>query len=464
MNQEINHREQEYLSLDFSYMFRCLLKSVFVIIMCACIAGVGAYVFLDNYMKDTYTANINLAVIGRDNNSGRLADYSLSPAVTRNLNVLNSDMLREQMEKAKGVSDLSGTLTAERIGDTNLISMKASSDSAENSLRLLKAALNSYPTLSGYFESGYLIRRLTSLSADNILVEKARPSYYAVLAALLVFAAGVGMTVCFCLFSGRIHNREQAAAVLDMHILGSLHYIRKGREQKAILISDERTDISYVEEIDKIVTRIQGKMDKEHFKTLMINSIHENEGKSTIAVNVALNLARRGKRVMLIDADMRRPAVAKIFDYTLEAGRSLSDYLLGESPLQHVMYADERFYGLICIFQGKAVAEPDKLLEDSDFRTFIEKVSKRMDYVILDTPPIGIVRDSEIIAGIADAAAVIIRQDDVRAAEVNDVVDLLDDAGVSILGGILNMVKGEGNSSGHGKRYGKYYYGYDKQQ
>lgn len=458
MSQETNHQEQDFIALDFSYMFRSLLKNAFVILMCACIAGVAVYVFSDHYMKDTYVANINLAVIARDNASNKLADYNLNSAITRNLNVLNSDMLKAQIGKEH--PDYSGVLSAERIGETNLLSMKASSSSAENSLRLLKAALTSYPTLSGYFESGYLVSSFTSLSADNIQVEEAKPLYYAAIAVLLVLMAGAGLTVCYCLFTGKIHNREQAAAVLDMHMLGSLHHIRKKNHQKSILISDERTDVSYIEEIDKIVTRIQGKMDKEHFKTLMINSIHENEGKSTIAVNIALNLARRGKRVMLVDADMRKPAIARIFDYTMEAGRSLSDFLTGEKSLKHVMYVDENFKGLVSILQKKAVADSDKLLESEDFRAFIERISKRMDYVILDTPPIGIVRDSEIIAGVTDAAVIVIRQDEVRAAEINDAVDLLDDTGVSVLGGVLNREKGASVSSGNRGRYGRYYYGY----
>ena len=83
-----------------------------------------------------------------------------------------------------------------------------------------------------------------------------------------------------------------------------------------------------------------------------------------------------------------------------------------------------------------------------------------MDYVILDTAPIGAVRDAEIIAAAADAVLLVIRQDGVRAAEVNDVVDVLDDTGVAVLGGVLNMEKGNWGSSHSRRGYGKYYYGY----
>ena len=202
-------------------------------------------------------------------------------------------------------------------------------------------------------------------------------------------------------------------------------------------------------------------MAKEGRKILMVNSIQENEGKSSIAVNLALNYVRRGKKVILIDADMRRPAVAKIFDHTVEKGTSLSDYLKGECSLQKVMCVDPKQKNLRYIFQDSAVGEADRLLESREFSELLRRVASHMDYVILDTAPIGAVRDAEVIAAAADAVLLVIRQDGVRAAEVNDVVDVLDDTGVAVLGGVLNMEKGRHGEAPHSRRgYGKYYYGY----
>ena len=286
----------------------------------------------------------------------------------------------------------------------------------------------------------------------------------ALLASLLIMAAGVGLTVFYCISTDRIHNRKQASELLDMRMLGSLHFMKKRKNQKAILISDPGTDGVYVEEIDKLTTQVQSYMDQKGFRTLMVNSICENEGKSTVAVNLALNLARRGKKVMLIDADMRRPALAKIFDYTVDKNKSLSDFLQGKSSLQEVRYIDEKIPGFMCIFQKSAIAEPDKFLENKDFKALLKMISRHVDYVVIDTPPIGIVRDAEIVAGAVDAALLAVRQDRVRAVELNDVVDVLDDTGVAVIGGVLNMAKGERNSFGRKKRYGRYYYGYDNRK
>ncbi len=447
-------------AIDISFVFRRLRRNFFVILMCACITGIAAFVCLDHFMNSSYTATMEMAMIARDNSSNRLSDGSLNSAITRNLNVLNSEMLVEQMRKDENIAEISGNVSASQVADTNLIALTISADSAENALRLLKSALESYPMLSGYFESGYMLRNITGLSVDNISEQVPRTSYYAAMLFLLVLAAGAGLTVFFCVSTDRVHSRDQAETALDIPLIGSVRFIRKKRKQKAILINSPLTDGIYIEEIDKLATRVNDSMRKNGQKILMVNSIRENEGKTTIAVNLALNLARRGKKVMLIDTDMRRPAVARVFDRTVEKGTGLSDYLKGDNTLQKVMTADQEQENIRYIFQYSAVGEPDILLESSEFSALLRQAAAHMDYVILDTAPIGIVRDAEIIAAAADAALLVIRQDGVRAAEVNDVVDVLDDTGVSVLGGVLNMEKGRHGSSHSRRRYGKYYYGY----
>lgn len=458
MEQQINR--QGNTSIDVSFICRYLWKNIFVILMCACIGGILAYVGMDHFSGSTYVATMDMAMISRDNS----AAGNLDSAMNRNLNVLNSEMLTEQMKKQEEVSSLPGSVSAAQVPNTNLISMSASAGSAENALRLLKSALTSYPTLTAYFESGYMLRNLTGLSVQNIQKQESKTLLNALLAALLILAAGVGLTVFYCISTDRIHNRKQASELLDIRMLGSLHFMKKKKNQKAILISDPGTDGVYVEEIDKLTTQVQTRMDQKGFRTLMVNSICENEGKSTVAVNLALNLARRGKKVMLMDADMRRPALAKIFDYTVDKDRSLSDLLQGKSSLQEVRYTDKKISGFMCIFQKSAIAEPDKFLENRDFKALLKMISRHVDYVVIDTPPIGIVRDAEIVAGAVDAALLTVRQDRVRAVEINDVVDVLDDTGVAVIGGVLNMTRGEKNSFGRKKRYGRYYYGYDNRK
>lgn len=204
-------------------------------------------------------------------------------------------------------------------------------------------------------------------------------------------------------------------------------------------------------------------MHENHYKVLMVSSLKENDGKSTAAANLVLNLVQRGKKVVLVDCDMRRSAVCKIFDIDMKDQKQLYDYLTEESTLQDVLIEygqDERKFS--CILQKKAVSEPEKWFDSERFEHMLKELSGSFDYVILDTAPIGIVRDAEIIAGYADSVFMVMKQDEVHAASVNDVIDILEDAGSVVVGGVLNMARGEkiaGNGY-HKYKYGSYYYGY----
>lgn len=459
-----NNNRRDYIAIDFSYIFRSLWKNAFIIIMCACMTGVAAYVFLDNYQSATYTASVNLSVVARDNSSGKLAEYNVGSAVNRCLNVLNSDILREQIAKSDLEGKLTGSLSAARVASSNIITLKATSSSAESAFRLLKAALEEYPSLSSYFESGYMLKNLDTVSAGNIIGNYPRNAYYAAFAALLVLFAGIGMTGVMCLFTDRIHSKEQAEAILDLDILGVQHYIEKKKQQKAILVSDDKTDLSYIEEINKLVTVIREKMDAHNHKVLLISSVKENEGKSTMAANIALSLAGRDKKVLLVDADLRRPAIYNIFEQNMDEISQFSQFLDGTIELQKVLKFDKENH-ISYLLQKKGIADPVKLLESVVFKNLLKKMSTYMDYIIIDTPPLGIVQDAEIIAGCADAALLILKQDNVQGSVVNDVVDVLDDTGITVLGGVLTMAKGTEISRSTKGRYGKYYsgYGYGKQ-
>lgn len=451
MSYENTGKQETGVLLDFRFLYRRIVKNALLILMCACLTGVGAYIILDYIMKDTYTVSANLYVIPRDNVAGKMNEYNIKAAMQRSVNVLNSDTLLDQIAKTEKIP---GQLSAEIVSNSNIITMRASAPTAESACKLLKAGLETYPMLSGYFESGYLLKNLSNISKESIIVPQNQTPLYALAAALFVLVAGFGLIGCMCLFSDCIYSTEQADALLDMDMIGFLPYIRKKKDQKAILISDERTDGNYNESVDQVVTELYRKMQEKQRKVLMVTGMKENDGKSTIAANIALNLMQRGKKVVLVDCDMRRPAAAKIFDCTGERKKQLSLYLKGKSTIEEIM---EKVNGeeLSCVFQKKAIANPDRLLAGETFQEMLNYLRDEYDYVILDTPPLGIVRDAEVVAERADAVLMAIRQDEDHAAALNDMIDMLEDMGTEVIGGILNMAKGE-SLSGNG------YYGYKK--
>ena len=106
--------------------------------------------------------------------------------------------------------------------------------------------------------------------------------------------------------------------------------------------SDVTASFSYVEKYKKIAAAVMKSAERHRAKVIMISSVAEHEGKSTVAANLALTMQAQGKKVLLVDCDMRRPSQAKIFGITVEKGRELTDLLSEETELTNdILYRDE---------------------------------------------------------------------------------------------------------------------------
>ena len=174
-------------------------------------------------------------------------------------------------------------------------------------------------------------------------------------------------------------------------------------------------------------------------KAITITSCHPNEGKSTISLELAKSLAEVGKKVLFIDADMRKSVIVK--DYSDGRGiYGLSQYLSGQNTLEDVLFATqiENFH---IIFAGQFPANPVELLNSSAFKKLIDEQTKIYDYVIVDTPPLGVVIDCAVIANVCDSAILVIAAEKVSNRRALVIKNQLAKSGVRILGVVLNRVK-----------------------
>lgn len=184
-------------------------------------------------------------------------------------------------------------------------------------------------------------------------------------------------------------------------------------------------------------------------KAIAITSCHPDEGKSTTAMELAKSLAEAGKKVLLIDADMRKSEMVK--KYVDSAGIfGLSQYLSGQNTLDEVLFATQ-IEGLHIVFSGQFPANPVELLGSSAFGKMIEEQKQVYDYVLIDTPPLGVVIDCAVVANVCDSAILVMAAEKVSYRRAVITKNQLEKSGVHILGVVLNMVK-------MGKvRYPKYY-------
>ena len=192
-------------------------------------------------------------------------------------------------------------------------------------------------------------------------------------------------------------------------------------------------------------------------KAIAVTSCHPNEGKSTISLELARSLAEVGKKVLFVDADMRKSVIVqKYADGVGIVG--LSQYLSGQNTLDDVLYSTQ-IEGMDIIFSGQFPANPVELLSSSAFKALIEEQTKVYDYVLIDTPPLGMVIDCAVISNVCDSAIMVVAAEKVSNRRARAIKAQLDKSGVHILGVVLNRVK-KGNfkypktySSSYGAKY-----------
>lgn len=196
----------------------------------------------------------------------------------------------------------------------------------------------------------------------------------------------------------------------------------------------------------------------EDIKVIALTSCTPNEGKTSVSLNLAISLAETDKRVLYIDADMRKSVLVGRYRLA-NASFGLSHYLSGMQEQDEVV-ADTNVEGLHLIVAGPVPPNPAELLEGKRFRELVQSAREKYDYVIIDTPPLGSVIDSVIVARECDGIAMVIAADEISYKFAQRVKAQLEVAECKIIGVILNKVDiRQGGHYGYG---GKYYGGYYK--
>lgn len=191
-------------------------------------------------------------------------------------------------------------------------------------------------------------------------------------------------------------------------------------------------------------------------KVIMMTSCLPNEGKSSVTMHLCKSLAENGKKVLLIDADLRKSVL--VGRYRLgKIILGLSNYLSGQSELDKVICRTD-IEGMDIIFAGKVTPNPAELLGGATFSDLIAEKRDEYDYVVIDTPPLGAVIDAAVIATNCDGAVLVIEDGRINRKLAQSVKVQLQKTECPILGVVLNKVKID--KSGYGGKYYGAYYGY----
>ena len=222
-------------------------------------------------------------------------------------------------------------------------------------------------------------------------------------------------------------------------------------EPKVVMTDPKRPDYFYEEAIKPLRTNVQ--FAGTRIRTIVLTSCYPNEGKSDIVFQLAAEMGKIGKRILILDADIRKSSFVKRFQVKGKIA-GLSQYLSGQCEMEDIIY-NTNFTGVDMIFSGPVAPNPSELLGQETFTELLHGLRKKYDYVLIDTPPVANLIDAAVVAGRCDGAILVIESDLVSRKVAAKAKEQLEISGCRVLGAVLNKVDVRKN-----KYYSKYgYYG-----
>jgi polysaccharide biosynthesis transport protein len=310
-----------------------------------------------------------------------------------------------------------------------------------------------------------------SVSAGEIVEPASTPSSPSspnhVVNGALGLAAGLALGVGSAFARDRLSDRIRSVAEVEDHlatpVLGWIPRIAGWRrKRRARLISLERWRAPATEAYRGLRTKVLTEMSVDGAKSLVVTSARAGDGKSATVANLAVVLARSGKRVTIVSADLRRPRLHDFFG--IDGGVGLTDVLNGRTDaraaMQQVTFLSSPRTGppvlpLWIMPSGRASTDDEELLTTDGFRELIDDLERASDIVLIDVPPVLPVTDALVVAAIADAVLLVIGPRSGTRSMATATRQHLDRAGARVIGVVVNGLSGGG--PGFGSRYG---YGY----
>lgn len=225
--------------------------------------------------------------------------------------------------------------------------------------------------------------------------------------------------------------------------------------QSVKLQFDQKSDYRIKEAFKTLRSNIE--FSGSDIRVIGITSCTPNEGKSSVAMEVAKSFAEAGSRTILIDADMRKSVLVGRYK-TGAVRKGLSQTLIGRTVLEDAI-CETNLDNLYLIFAGPVPPNPSELLGDELFEQMLRKLRTVFDYIIIDTPPLGSVIDAAVVAKRCDGMVIVVENNAVSYRFVQKVKEQLDKTESRILGVVLNKVNlnSKGYYGHYGRYYGKYY-------
>ena len=452
--------------IDLISMLKDIAKEWWAILLLSLAVALFADIWVNVTYQPEYKTSTTFVVTAKGMNTNVYQNLNSTQQLAQQFTeIMDSNVLKKKVAQDLKMSSLNIDSSVDLVPKTNLITLSVKAGTAVESYRILQSIMKNYNTVSDYAIKNVIIETIQSPAVSMAPVNPLNEKKIMIIAFIAAAAVFMVLVAGLSYLRDTIKNPKDVTSKLDTRLLGSIYHekksksikLRKKKEFVSMLISNPLRSFQYAESNKMMSSRVRSYMDKENAKTLLVTSVMENEGKSTVAANLALGLAQEGSRVMLIDCDFRKPAQYKIFDMEGKDADDLGKVLTGKAGTENLIcnWNDTNLYMILNRTSSNSI---EALLKSTTLRQIVGFCRQNMDYVIIDTSPLALVSDTEELAQMADASVLVVRQDTVLTKDINDAIDILNNTRGKVLGCVLNDASSSqitGSTAHYG--YGGYY-------
>ena len=439
-----------------------ILKRVWIIILCAGIGFAGMYYYSMNYKYDTYTASATVYVL---NGNPNVVNYQYTNVSDLTSAVQLLDTYMVVIKSSKVMSVVAERLTAEYPGITSKYiasTLSMGSVSETGVLRIRSTTLNA--KLSADICNAVLdvapAEIIRVVSAGDIQIidyaeEPLDPDYRSPRRDGLIGALAGAMLILVLLALLFLLNRKvtDIESLTDNYTPPILSSIKRSKAPKNApeLLLNENSTMEKVESYAKLRMNLLYTLVGKDKKIVIVTSAVSGEGKSTVAANLAISCAMSGKKVLLVDADMRRACQKENFGYD-ESKPGLSEALVDKANWWDSVLTT-KWENLNILPAGQLPPNPAELLSLPQTADLMAELQQQFDLILIDTPPIDVVSDPLVLSPYVAGCVLVVRQNYSDHREIRKALISIDMTGMNVLGFVFC-----GEKLKEERYYGKKYY------
>lgn len=419
--------------------WRDIKKNIVCILLAAFVGFSASRLYATYFEENIYSSSMVLAV-----NIGGYSSYATYGSLTDTIqiatvvdNVFRSEVIKDVIAEETGHA-FNAYIEAQQVENTNFVAVLCKAKDPKSSYQALLDLNAGYQALTKDLFGNVVLTVVKSPTVSYQKANRYEDFIHEIEYSLFAAAAAVIVIVLLSYFRDTVKNESDIETLLDSELFETVYTEKlKNKDKRPLKISDNNVGYLFNYSFNKMSVKLESLKRTRDTSSILITSVFENEGKTTVSSNLAIALAEDGKKVVLIDSDFKNPSVYKMFPEIDKNTKNLVEYIKGEATLEEVIAHDKSTkVDIICNL--KSQRKSTEYLREESFKDMILQLEGMYDFVIIDSPPVGLVSDTEILKDYVSSVLFVVAQDYTEVGAITDAMENFEEE--KILGCVFNRV------------------------